>query len=46
MALEDKVCVVTGASGGIGRSTAIEMGKRGAKVVVTDVNDDGGGETS
>ena len=45
MALEDKVCVVTGASGGIGRSTAIEMGKRGAKVVVTDVNDDGGAET-
>ncbi len=45
MTLEDKVCVVTGSSGGIGRATAIEMGKRGAKVVVTDVNDDGGEET-
>jgi NAD(P)-dependent dehydrogenase (short-subunit alcohol dehydrogenase family) len=44
--LEDKVCVVTGSGGGIGRATAIEMARQGARVVVTDVNDDGGRETA
>ena len=43
--LEDKVCVVTGSGGGIGRATAVEMARRGARVVVSDVNDDGGAET-
>ncbi|QEC50554.1 glucose 1-dehydrogenase [Baekduia soli] len=43
--LEDKVCVVTGSGGGIGRATAVEMGRQGAKVVVTDVNDEFGAET-
>jgi NAD(P)-dependent dehydrogenase (short-subunit alcohol dehydrogenase family) len=43
--LEEKVCVVTGSGGGIGRATAVEMGKRGARVVVTDVNDEQGNET-
>src|SRR5262245_53571126 len=43
--LEDKICVVTGSGGGIGRATAIEMARRGARVVVTDVNDDAGAET-
>jgi NAD(P)-dependent dehydrogenase (short-subunit alcohol dehydrogenase family) len=43
--LQDKVCVVTGSGGGIGRATAVEMGRQGAKVVVTDVNDEQGAET-
>jgi NAD(P)-dependent dehydrogenase (short-subunit alcohol dehydrogenase family) len=43
--LTDKVCVVTGSGGGIGRATAVEMGRRGAKVVVSDVNDLNGAET-
>ena len=43
--LEDKVCVVTGSGGGIGRATAVEMGNQGARVVVTDVNDEQGNET-
>jgi NAD(P)-dependent dehydrogenase (short-subunit alcohol dehydrogenase family) len=43
--LTDKVCVVTGSGGGIGRATAREMARRGAKVVVTDVNDETGEET-
>ena len=43
--LTDKVCVVTGSGSGIGRATAVEMGAQGAKVVVTDVNDEQGAET-
>jgi NAD(P)-dependent dehydrogenase (short-subunit alcohol dehydrogenase family) len=43
--LEEKVCIVTGSGGGIGRATAVEMGRRGARVVVSDVNDDQGAET-
>jgi NAD(P)-dependent dehydrogenase (short-subunit alcohol dehydrogenase family) len=37
--LDGKVCVVTGAGAGIGRETAIEMARQGARgVVVSDVN--------
>jgi NAD(P)-dependent dehydrogenase (short-subunit alcohol dehydrogenase family) len=43
--LEDKVCIVTGSGGGIGRATAIEMGRQGARVVVTDIDDEAGAET-
>ncbi len=43
--LNDKVCVVTGSGGGIGRATALEMVGQGAKVVVTDINEEGGRET-
>lgn len=43
--LTDKVCIVTGSAGGIGRATAVEMGRRGAKVVVSDVNEEQGAET-
>jgi NAD(P)-dependent dehydrogenase (short-subunit alcohol dehydrogenase family) len=39
---QGKVCVVTGAGSGIGRATALELGKRGGKVVVSDVNDANG----
>src|SRR4051794_41974675 len=43
--LDDKVCVVTGSGGGIGRATAIEMARQGARVVVSDIQDDTGRET-
>ncbi|MHB1539616.1 MAG: SDR family NAD(P)-dependent oxidoreductase [Solirubrobacteraceae bacterium] len=43
--LTDKVCVVTGAAGGIGRATAIEMGRRGARVLLSDVVDEQGAES-
>lgn len=45
MRLKDKVAIITGASSGIGRETAILFGKEGAKVVCVDINDDGGKET-
>ena len=46
MRLENKVALITGGSGGIGRETAILFAKEGAKIVVTDVNDAAGQETA
>jgi NAD(P)-dependent dehydrogenase (short-subunit alcohol dehydrogenase family) len=34
---DDRVAVITGAGGGLGRTYAIEFGKRGGKVVVNDL---------
>ena len=42
---EGKVAIVTGASSGIGRSTAYAFASRGAKVLVADVDTRGGEET-
>jgi NAD(P)-dependent dehydrogenase (short-subunit alcohol dehydrogenase family) len=42
--LEDKVCVVTGGTSGLGRATAIEMGRRGARVVLSGRNDEAGAD--
>lgn len=42
---EGKVALVTGASGGIGRASALAFARNGAKVVVSDVQDDKGQET-
>lgn len=41
----NKVALVTGASSGIGRSTAVMYAERGASVVVSDINSKGGEET-
>jgi NAD(P)-dependent dehydrogenase (short-subunit alcohol dehydrogenase family) len=40
-----KVAVVTGAASGIGRALAVELGRRGAKVAICDVDTDGLAET-
>lgn len=45
MRLQDKVAVVTGASSGIGRATSLLFAQEGAKVVLVDINDDGGQKT-
>jgi NAD(P)-dependent dehydrogenase (short-subunit alcohol dehydrogenase family) len=43
--LQGKVAIVTGASSGIGRATALAFAREGVKVVVSDVNVTGGEET-
>lgn len=42
---EGKVVVVTGGASGVGRATALRFAEEGARVVVADVDDDGGKET-
>lgn len=43
--LEGKTILVTGAAGGIGRATSIECAKLGARLVLTDIKEDGLKET-
>ena len=45
MRLKDKVALITGASSGIGRETALLFAHEGACVVVADVDDQAGHET-
>jgi NAD(P)-dependent dehydrogenase (short-subunit alcohol dehydrogenase family) len=44
--LEGKVALVTGAAMGIGRSTALLLAKEGARVVLADIDEQQGNETS
>ena len=43
--LEGKVALVTGGASGIGRATALTFAREGAKLVVADMNADGGRQT-
>jgi NAD(P)-dependent dehydrogenase (short-subunit alcohol dehydrogenase family) len=49
ISFEDRVAIVTGAGGGLGKQHALELGRRGAKVVVNDLGgsvDGSGGSVS
>ncbi len=43
--VENKVALVTAAGSGLGRSSALRLAEEGARVVVTDLNAEGGAET-
>ena len=44
--LEEKIALVTGAASGIGRATALTFAREGAKLIVADVDEDGGQQTA
>jgi NAD(P)-dependent dehydrogenase (short-subunit alcohol dehydrogenase family) len=46
LGLRDRVCVVTGAAGGIGRETALQLAAAGAKVVAIDRDGSGCAQTA
>jgi len=45
MNLQDKIAIITGGAGGIGRAIALKLGSLGAKVVVIDIKTEKGKET-
>lgn len=45
MTFENKVAIITGSGSGIGRATALSFATKGAKVIVSDVNEAGAQET-
>ena len=45
MRLDDKVALITGASSGIGRESALLFAKEGALIVVADLNEEAGEQT-
>src|SRR5512144_2521007 len=45
MRLDGKIAIITGASSGFGRATAVRFAEEGARLVLGDLDEDGGRET-
>ncbi|WP_019147245.1 SDR family NAD(P)-dependent oxidoreductase [Timonella senegalensis] len=45
MKLENKVAIITGGAGGIGRGISLAMAKEGAKLAIVDINEEAGAKT-
>ena len=43
--LDGKVALVTGGASGIGRATALAFSREGARLIIADMNADGGQQT-
>ena len=43
--LDGKIALVTGGASGIGRATALTFAREGAKLIIADMNEDGGQQT-
>lgn len=43
--VKNKVALITGGASGLGKSSAVLMAREGAKIVITDLNEDQGNET-
>jgi 3-hydroxyacyl-CoA dehydrogenase/3-hydroxy-2-methylbutyryl-CoA dehydrogenase len=46
MEITQAIALVTGAASGLGRATALRLGRAGAKVIVADLNEEGGQATA
>src|SRR5690606_35483278 len=45
MQFDGKTAIVTGAASGLGRAIALKLAERGARLIVSDIDEEGGSQT-